>query len=383
MDMFVGMLRRLRKIGENFGGKFTSEGFTRFFSMTMTDLSDQYLGTVEAHLDELRFRKGVLLSAVLGDQNDGKGYVLRRRAGGVVLWMKRVIGRASSAYSFRIHDRDDAGARILGEMQNTGINLVANALAQSSEHVLGFFQMLRTELAFYVGCLNLHARLKEKGEPICLPVPAPMGTRTLRFTGLYDPCLTLNMEDRVVGNSVSADGRSVVVITGANQGGKSVFLRSVGLAQMMMQSGMFVAAESFAAELCTGLFTHYKREEDATMTSGKLDEELTRMSEITDHLAPNAMLLCNESFAATNQREGSEIARQVVYALLDEQVKVLFVTHLYEFARGALETNAIGALFLRAERRPDGSRTFKLVEGEPLETSYGEDVYRLVFGNGE
>lgn len=38
------------------------------------------------------------------------------------------------------------------------------------------------------------------------------------------------------------------------------------------------------------------------------------------------------------------------------------------------------ALFLRAERRPDGQRTFKLVEGEPLPTSYGEDSYRRVFG---
>ncbi|HTP27932.1 MAG TPA: hypothetical protein VMK12_20045, partial [Anaeromyxobacteraceae bacterium] len=33
----------------------------------------------------------------------------------------------------------------------------------------------------------------------------------------------------------------------------------------------------------------------------------------------------------------------------------------------------------RAERRENGERTFKLVEGEPLDTSYGEDVYRDVF----
>jgi hypothetical protein len=38
------------------------------------------------------------------------------------------------------------------------------------------------------------------------------------------------------------------------------------------------------------------------------------------------------------------------------------------------------AIFLRAERNADGTRTFKLIEGEPLETSYGEDLYRKVFG---
>jgi DNA mismatch repair ATPase MutS len=52
-----------------------------------------------------------------------------------------------------------------------------------------------------------------------------------------------------------------VIITGANQGGKSTFLRSLGLAQLMMQSRMFVGAESFEAELCPALFTHYKRED--------------------------------------------------------------------------------------------------------------------------
>jgi hypothetical protein len=38
-----------------------------------------------------------------------------------------------------------------------------------------------------------------------------------------------------------------------------------------------------------------------------------------------------------------------------------------------------GVIFLRAERNADGTRTFKLVEGEPLETGYGEDLYNQVF----
>ena len=36
-------------------------------------------------------------------------------------------------------------------------------------------------------------------------------------------------------------------------------------------------------------------------------------------------------------------------------------------------------LFLRAEREADGSRTFKLIEGEPLPTSFGEDLYNRIF----
>jgi DNA mismatch repair ATPase MutS len=145
---------------------------------------------------------------------------------------------------------------------------------------------------------------------------------------------------------------------------------------------MFVGADSFSSEVCDGLVTHYKREEDATMESGKWDEELSRMSEIVDRIRPNAAILFNETFASTNEREGSEIASQIVRALLDKNVKVFFVTHLYHFAMGFFEKRFEGAKFLRAERLPDGTRPFKLVEGEPLQTSYGPDLYKTIFADG-
>jgi DNA mismatch repair ATPase MutS len=239
--------------------------------------------------------------------------------------------------------------------------------------------MLRTELAFYMGCLNLHARLAKKGEPVCFPVPVASTERTHSFSGLYDVCLTLNLPSRVVGNSVDADDKDLVIITGANQGGKSTFLRSIGLSQLMMQSGMFAPAESFSSNVCDALFTHYKREEDATMKSGKLAEELSRMSDVVDHMTPNSLVLFNESFAATNEREGSEIATQITSALLEKRIKIFFVTHLYEFAHGLFDRKMQGAVFLRAERQIDGSRTFRLVEGEPLQTSYGQDLYKGIF----
>lgn len=104
------------------------------------------------------------------------------------------------------------------------------------------------------------------------------------------------------------------------------------------------------------------------------------MSEIADHIAPNCMLLCNKSFAATNEREGSEIARQTISALLHERIKGLFVTHMFDLADGFHRQGLDSALFLRAERGADGARPFKLAEANPLPTSYGQDSYRKVFG---
>lgn len=115
------------------------------------------------------------------------------------------------------------------------------------------------------------------------------------------------------------------------------------------------------------------------MKSGKFDEELARIDEIVNFIGPNSVLLLNESFAATNEREGSEIATQIIRALLEKRVKIFYVTHLYEFARGFFDRRVESAMFLRAERKHDGTRTFRLIEGEPLETSFGEDLYKQVF----
>jgi hypothetical protein len=355
LELFVGILKRLRAMADSQAGRFRSEGFRRFFAMLATELDDAYFLTVEAHLQELRFRRGVLISAELGKGNKGTRYVLRRSP--ELSWRERLGLGTGSGLAFTIPDRDENGFRALEELRARGINQVANALAQSTDHILSFFAMLRAELGFYVACLNLHERLADKGEPTCFPQPVTSGPRALAAQGLYDVCLALHTQAGVVGNDVDADNRSLVMITGANQGGKSTFLRSVGVTQLMLQCGMFVGAHSLRASVVDGVFTHFKREEDATMESGKLDEELGRMSEIADAIAPNSLLLCNESFAATNEREGSEIARQVIRALVDSGIAVFFVTHLFDLANGLYRQELATALFLRAERQPDGQRT--------------------------
>jgi hypothetical protein len=379
LEFYIRMLRRLRAVADRHAGAFRSDGFTRLFAMLRDELRDEYLGLLEAHLGELRFRRGILLSAGLGTGNKGRDHVVRRP--NEQSWLERLTpGSRPAGLSFTIPDRDEHGFRALGDLRNRGINVVANALAQSTDHIESFFALLRAELAFYVGCLNLRERLEEKGEPACFPDPLDGDSSALSARGLYDVSLTLHLDERTVGNDLRADGRSLVMITGANQGGKSTFLRSVGVAQLMTQSGMFVGAERFRASVCRGVFTHYKREEDASMEAGKLDEELGRMSEIADAIASGCILLCNESFASTNEREGSEIARQVVRALLEQRIRVIFVTHMFDLADGFYRQGLDAALFLRAERQPDGRRTFRLVEGEPLPTSYGEDSYRRIFG---
>lgn len=392
-EMYLGTIGKLRKIADSHADKFVSEGWTAFFVMLQDELSDKYIARATDHLERLKFRNGMLLGAGLGKGNMGTRYALHvlpqaprgiwERLKSLLLeWLARFFERRPPVLGFSLHPRDESGARALRELQNRGIGAVANALAQSTDHMRDFFGLLRSELAFYVGCVNLNEQLSRKGQPICFPLPAAADEHRLSFHGLCDVCLALIMDHRVVDNGANADRQNLVIITGANQGGKSTFLRSIGLAQLMMQCGMFVAAESFRSSVYDGVFTHYKREEDAGMKSGKFDEELVRMSDIVDHITPHSLVLFNESFAATNEREGSEIARQILLSLADRGVKVVCVTHLYELAKNLYQRNTGNVLFLRADRQVGGTRTFKLVEGEPLETSFGEDLYESIFGVG-
>ena len=379
LHLLVELLSRLRSIADHHARDFQSEGFAELFSTLKSEMDDEYFVRIRDHLQELKFDNGLLIGARLGKGNKGRDYLLLRSKEPRLSWIERLFAPRRPGYTFTLHPRDEGGARALSELGDRGVDLVANAVATSTDHIVSFFSMLRNELAFYMGCMNLHDHLKDKRAELCFPEAATSETRHCSYSGLYDACLVLKMVKQPVSNDGDLRDGALVFITGANQGGKSTFLRSIGIAQLMMQAGMFAPAQALKSSLCEGLFTHYKREEDTEMRSGKFDEELVRMSALLDHVRPNSLVLFNESFAATNEREGSEIAGQIIRGLLASDVRIMFVTHMYELAHAFFEAHDTHSRFLRAERQVDGARTFKLTMGEPLRTSYGRDLYEKTF----
>lgn len=376
LQVSLDVFERIRKLCRDNADRFASPGFRQLFATLERNLDDAYLAAARADLDTLTFRHGLLLSARLGEGGKGVGTMLRKPQPRDLNWIDRLLTPGARSFTLQLHPRDEAGAQAFAELEGRGLVLICDAVYESAGHVLGFLKALRAELAFYLGALNLKDRLDRIGEAVSFPDPQG-GRERFRCRNLRDACLALTMEKPVVGNDVAADGKPLVIVTGANRGGKSTFLRSVGLAHLMMQCGLFVTADSFSASLRSGLFTHYKREEDRSMRSGKFDEELVRMSAIADEIREGALVLFNESFAATHEREGSEIARQIVSALLERGVAVVFVSHMHAFAGAFLDEER--ALFLRAERGEEGRRTFRLREGAPEPKSFGADLYRRIF----
>ncbi len=243
-----------------------------------------------------------------------------------------------------------------------------------------FFDAFLVHTAFLLGCVQLSERMESIGLSFSFPAVRQKGEGGVRFMGLYEPGMAILMRMCPVSNALSADGCRLLVITGANQGGKSTCLRSLGIAQIMMQCGMFVPAAQFEGSLYRNIFTHFTRREDQSMNSGRLDEELRRMDAIVRHVTKDSLVLLNESFATTTEKEGSVIALELVSALYENGVSIGMVTHLLAFARELYAKREDSMVFLSAQRKEDGTRTYRMVEQAPENTSFGLDLYEELIG---
>lgn len=378
LEALHGVLKKLYDFALQEKDDFQSDGLSHLCAMLIDQLAPDYLAEMKRHLATLHFDNGLLFSARLGSGNTGKDFIPRFFVPERWAWLKEWLGDRPDHYRFTLDPRDESGAHELADLRDEVLKDIAVSTLQASRHVEDFFNMLRSELAFYIGCLNLRKNLIEKNCPICMPGLSELPC-TLQFEDLRDPSLSLTLGKPATGNDLNASATPLVLITGANQGGKSTFLRSLGLARLMSQAGMFVTARQYEADLRDGVFTHYRRREDKDLNSGKFDEELCRMNEVVERLGKAPFVLFNESFAATNEREGAEVARQIIAALTEAGGHVVFVTHMYTLANDFENKTIIKTCFLRAERDESGQRSFKILPGKPQTTSFGKDLYSRIF----
>lgn len=381
--IYLDELAKMRKMAGKHLNTFHSKGLTTLIKDLSEEVSDEYIGKVKEMFKDLKDTETIYISADFGVDLTGVNYAMCKGAPKLSFMQKL------QTYSFNIAENDETSMHDLERRRDRAINEVTNALACATDNLQGFFKRLRLELAFYVGNLNLTDALRQTGLNSGIPELSEGHSRA--WSNLADLTLVAEAIQKkkdggaamtIIGNTgVALKGDKLLyVITGANQGGKTAFLRSLGQAQLMENCGMLTAG-GFTAPIKTGVFTHFRKEEDRSMTSGKLDEELVRMDGIIREIKPGDMLLMNESFQSTNEREGSEICHQVTKALIDNDIEVMIVTHLYAYAISfrELEDEKEKVKYLRAERTGEGVRTFRMVEGEPLATVFGGDIYKKIF----
>jgi hypothetical protein len=379
LQALIGHLRALRDTATTTVDTWASPGLRDFMTRTRVTLPDEYLLEMSETLTLMRFPDGVVMTAGVGPAATTTGHVLRLPQPRPWSWRRMLGTPEPGELTYHLADRDESGERALTELRDRGQALVAEALAEAAEHITDFFHQLRWELSFYLAVDNLVRRLDAAGTGSCYPTLAPAESMRIHVAGIYDPCLVLHGATDVVPNDVDNDGRPILLISGSNQGGKSTLLRALGLSQLLTQVGMPVPAHHATLSVRSQIHTHFQREEDSHLTSGKLDEEMSRMSDIVDRLTPGALVLFNESFASTNEREGSQIARVIIDGLVRAGIGVMYVTHLHALASGLARERGPQTRFLVPERLADGRRTFRLLPGHPEDSSHALDVYDKVF----
>ena len=262
------------------------------------------------------------------------------------------------------------------------VNYLVRRLKGFTDEFQSFFDQLKLQSAFYLAAVQMMEQMKRLGMGWCFPQVCDR--RDLEFEDLKEFVMGIEQRVNVIGNTCSLLQKDLLIVTGANQGGKSTFLRSIGIAQVMMQCGLPVTARSFRSGIFPRIFVHFTRREDSEMNSGRLDEELGRMNGIVEHIGDGSLVLLNESFATTTEKEGSVIAYDIIRALKEAGVRILTVTHLLSFARRVREETKdrpdSGVEFLSAERLPDGRRTYRMIRSEPELTSFGLDLYDSIVG---
>ena len=209
-----------------------------------------------------------------------------------------------------------------------------------------------------------------------------MEERAFAAVSLYNPCVALKIEDEIVPNDVIFDKNATIyVLTGPNRGGKSVITCAVGLAQVMLQLGMYVPAEAATISPVDAIYTHFPTGAEDTIDKGRLGEECARLGEIFDCVTSCSLVLLDESLSSTGSFEASYIAAEVLGGLAHVGCRCLFSTHLHELAaeidninRRSLENGGVAIDTLVAGIEGEGKRSFRITRAKPDGKSYAHDI---------
>ncbi len=254
-----------------------------------------------------------------------------------------------------------------------------------------FLLNLMPEIEFLVKGTLLLRYLRSKGLSLCIPTIKDDEPEFVA-RGLYNPCVAVKVDDEIITNDLDFDKNNalIYVLTGPNRGGKSVITCAMGLAQAMMQLGMFVPADSATMSICDGIFTHFPTGADDTIDKGRLGEECARLNEIFKSVTNRSMVLLDESLSSTGSFEASYIAAEVLAGFSRAGCLCMFSTHLHELAAEIDNINArtekdggskIDSLVAGIE---DGKRSFKIHRIKPDGKSYARDIadkYGLSYEN--
>jgi DNA mismatch repair protein MutS len=184
--------------------------------------------------------------------------------------------------------------------------------------------------------------------------------------------------------ALDRDGQRVLILTGPNMSGKSVFIRQIALIVLLAQIGSFVPARAARIGLTDRIFTRVGASDDIAQGRSTFLVEMSETSHILRHATPQSLVVLDEVGRGTSTYDGISLAWAIAEELHNVVgCKTLFATHYHELTRLvdaptiAAHGSAVKNFTMAVRERADGVVFLRQVIEGGTEKSFGIHVAQL------
>ena len=205
------------------------------------------------------------------------------------------------------------------------------------------------------------------GVPYCIPTVSEHRQYIAR--DLYNVVLLSKHGNTIVPNDVQfTESDPFFFLIGANSGGKTTYLRTVGMNLLLFLAGCPIFARDAIIYPFNALLTHFPADERFNGT-GRLDEELIRANQMLAD--PDAFLLFNETFSGTDDTRGYALLMQMAKAIRTTGQFGLYVTHFHK-----VKESEFPLLTTQVDIEDANRRTYRIARADGGVSSYAADILR-------